>query len=243
MTNTTNNPVSDKIFVRTKNIIFLHWFNAVCWFLLTPSGLGIIRGESIRIIPAAWSEFMQNMVGGNANLVFMHSSLGIIWSAGILLFTVRNWKQIVVPFLKKIITITPKSIMDDIWFTAVVMTRLIVPSKVEGELPPSGRYNGAQRLLSTMIIICSITIAVTGLGMFFGPGMAISSEIFRWSLVLHASCVGMVWIGLLAHIYFGMIEEPKSLEGMKSGYLEVEFIKHHNPMWYEDLKQHGEIKR
>ncbi len=242
MTQTANNPVSGKVFVRTKGIIYLHWFNAICWFLLTPSGLGIITGESISIIPIGWSEFMQNMVGGNANLVLMHSVLGIIWSSVILLFILLNWNKVVLPFLKKVLTLTPKSIMDDIWFTAVVMTSLIVPSKVEGELPPSGRYNGAQRLLSTMIITCSITIAITGLAMFFGPGMEIASELFRWSLVLHAFCVGMVWIGLLAHIYFGMVEEPMSMEGMKTGYLETDFIKHHNPEWYEELKQQGEIR-
>ncbi len=47
-----------------------------------------------------------------------------------------------------------------------------------------------------MIIACSITITVTGLAMFFGPGIGVAPEIFRWSLVLHALCVGVVWIGM-----------------------------------------------
>ncbi len=92
-----------------------------------------------------------------------------------------------------------------------------------------------------MIIACSITIAVTGLAMFFGPGIGVAPEIFRWSLVLHALCVGVVWIGLVAHIYFGAIEEPEVMEGMKSGYLETDFIKHHHSEWYKELKRQGEI--
>ncbi len=220
----------------------MHWFNAVCWFLLTASGLGIISGESIRIIPADWSQLIQNMVGGNANLVLMHSSVGIIWSAVFIIFSARNWNNIVLPFLKDILILTPMKIMAGIWTTAVVLTRLIIPWKVEGEAPPAGRYNGAQRLQGTLVIVCSIILTITGLIMFFGPVIGVASELFRWSLVIHAACVGMVWIGLIAHIYFALIEERESMEGMKSGYLETEYIKHHSPLWYEELKQQGEIK-
>lgn len=241
MTHTANDSVSGKILVRPKNVIYLHWFNAVCWFLLTPSGLGIIRGEAIRIIPAGWSEFLQSLVGGNANLVLIHSVLGIIWSAVILLFALLNWNSVVVPFLKNVLSLTPKKIIDDIGFMVQAIVGLLTLSKTDKEPPPSGRYNGAQRLLGTMILACSITIAVTGLAMFFGPGISVAPEIFRWSLVLHTMCVGVVWIGLVAHIYFSAVEEPEVLEGMKSGYLETGFIKHHNSLWYEELKQKGDI--
>lgn len=241
MTHIATDSVSGKILVRPKNVIYLHWFNAVCWLLLTPSDLGIISGEVIRIIPVGWSEFLQNLVGGNANLVLIHSVLGIIWSTVILLFTLLNWNSVVVPFLKNVLSLTPKKIIGDIGFMVQAIVGLLTLSKTDKELPPSGRYNGAQRLLGTMLLACSITIAVTGLAMFFGPNISVAPEIFRWSLVLHALCVGVVWIGLVAHIYFSAIEESEVLEGMKSGYLETGFIKHHNSKWYEELKQKGEI--
>jgi formate dehydrogenase subunit gamma len=241
MTHTANDSMSGRILVRPKSVIFLHWFNATCWFLLTPSGLGIVRGETIRIIPAGWSEFLQNLVGGNANLVLIHSVLGIIWSAVILLFILLNLNSVVMPFLKNVLSLTPKKILDDINYMIQAIVALFTPSNMEKKLPPSGRYNGAQRLLGTMIIACSIAIAVTGLAMFFGPNIGVAPEIFRWSLVLHALCVGVVWIGLVAHIYYGAIEEPEALEGMKSGYLETGFVKHHHSEWYEELKRQGQI--
>ncbi len=242
MTQTASDAMAGKVFVRNKNIIFMHWFNAVCWFLLTPSGLGIISGESIRIIPAGWSVFIQNLVGGNSNLVLMHSMVGIIWAMGFVIFSIRNWNDTVMPFLKDILILTPMKIMDGVWATAVYLTKLIIPWKVEGEAPPAGRYNGAQRLQGTLVIVSSIILTITGLIMFFGPGVGVASSLFRWALVIHAASVAMVWIGLLAHIYFALIEEPDSMEGMKSGYLETEYIKHHSPLWYEELKQQGEIK-
>ena len=107
-----------------------------------------------------------------------------------------------------------------------------------------GRYNGAQKLLGTMIIVSSVVITITGGVMFFMflfTELMINSGIFRWSLVLHAFFVGLVWFGLVAHIYFSVVEAPESLEGMKSGYLDKEFVKHHSPAWYEEMKQKGEV--
>ena len=34
---------------------------------------------------------------------------------------------------------------------------------------------------------------------------------------------------------------PQVLQGMKSGYLDPEFVKHHNPKWYEELKEQGKV--
>jgi hypothetical protein len=36
-----------------------------------------------------------------------------------------------------------------------------------------------------------------------------------------------------------VVEEPESLEAMKSGKMRLDFIKHHNALWYETLKKEG----
>jgi len=51
----------------------------------------------------------------------------------------------------------------------------------------------------------------------------------------------LVYIGLIAHIYYALVEDPESLEAMKSGYLGKEYVKHHCPGWYEDLKKQGKV--
>ncbi|TGO02337.1 formate dehydrogenase, partial [Candidatus Thiomargarita nelsonii] len=94
---------------------------------------------------------------------------------------------------------------------------------------------------------CSLLIAATGLYLFFAP-MFLSfaetplyGEIFRWALVAHAASVFLVIIGLVAHIYFAIVEEPECLEAMKSGDISVDFVKHHNTLWYDELKQEGKV--
>lgn len=232
----------DMIFVRPKKVIKLHWFNAISWLVLTVSGLGIIRGD-YRFMPYGFAEWMQNTLGGQFNLITGHSLLGIIWAGVFLIFTYKNLNSVVIPFLKNVLSITPDAIIADTKNLVVTLAQLFGVLK-NVELPPSGRYNGAQKLLGTMIIASSILITITGFIMFFMfifTELMINSGLFRWSLVFHGFFVGLVWFGLVSHIYFSVIEAPESLEGMKSGYLDKEFVKHHNPAWYEEMKKKGDV--
>lgn len=232
--------------VREKKTIRLHWFNALCWLLLIMSGFGIISGDFVRLAPAFWPEFMQGLFGGNENLVLTHAIVGITWMAVFVLFILFNFKDVVFPFLKNVLVLTPMAVFKDLWSMTVTLAHLFGLMK-NTPIPPQGRYNGAQRLLGTMIIFCSLLIAASGLYLFFGPMLFPFSEsafygsLFRWALVAHSASVFFVLIGLVAHIYFAVIEERESLEAMKSGNVSIDFIKHHNELWYEELKAQGKV--
>ncbi|HAI70430.1 MAG TPA: formate dehydrogenase [Gammaproteobacteria bacterium] len=240
------NDTDQMICVREKKTIRLHWFNALCWLLLLASGFGIISGDFVRLAPTFWPELMQGLFGGNDNLVLAHIIVGISWVAVFVFFILFNFKGVVFPFLKNVLVLTPMAAFKDTWSMVVTLAHLFGLMK-NTPVPPQGRYNGAQRLLGTMIIFCSLFIIVSGLYLFFGPQLLSFSEnsfygiIFRWALVGHAASVFLVIIGLIAHIYFALIEERESLEAMKSGNVSVEFIKHHNALWYEELKQEGKV--
>jgi len=241
MTN-SNAPAAGMIFSRPKKVIRLHWFNAICWLVLTMSGLGIIRGN-LKFMPEGYAEWFQNMVGGQFNLITGHSLLGSLWMVVFILFTLFNWNEVVYPFLKKVLSITPAAVIRDMIQMVVAIANLFGLMK-NVKLPPAGRYNGAQRLLGTMIIMSSVVIALSGVLMFvlfILTPMAIDGAVFRWALLAHGFFVGLVYIGLVAHIYYALVEEPESLEAMKSGYLEEGYVKHHCPAWYEELKQQGKV--
>ncbi len=237
---------SQMIQVREKKSIYMHWFNAGIRLLLLLTGFGIISGELVRVVPAFWPEFMQGLFGGNDNLILIHSILAMIWIGVFVLFIILNFTNIVWPFLKKVLVLTPSAAIRDIKSMAINLLQLFGLMK-NVPIAPQGRYNGAQRLLGTMLIFCSIVLAFTGLYLFFGPQFLNFSEnslygvIFRWSLVAHVSCVFLVITGIIAHVYFAIIEEPECLEAMKSGNISVDFIKHHNTLWYEELKQDGKV--
>ncbi|RLK51074.1 formate dehydrogenase subunit gamma [Alkalispirillum mobile] len=238
---------AEKIKVRDRWTIRLHWFNALCWALLVPTGLGIISGESLRLAPAWWPQFLQTLFGGNQNLILFHVVLGVVWMVGIGLFILLRWRSVVVPFLRNVMVLTPGALWRDLRTLVITMARLFGLMK-RVPIPPQGRYNGAQRLLGTMIVFASLAIAFSGLYLYFGPMVfhfpdsALYGAAFRWALVVHAAAVFLVLIGLVPHIYFAIVEERESLETMKSGYAEVDFIKHHNPLWYEELKREGKLR-
>lgn len=235
------------IFAHPRCVVVLHWFNAFAWIVLTITGLAIITGDTFRNLPEWYPEFFQNLVGHNGPIILSHSLFGVLWWLVYMVFTVTCWKQIVKPFLSKILSLTPRSIMADLKYTGVTIARLFGAAK-NANIPPAGRYNGAQRLLSTMVLGCSFFIVASGLILFFGPMVVSMSqnpwfqEVFRWALVIHEVCVGLVWIGLISHIYYALIEIPEAMEAVKSGYLDAEFVKHHNPGWYEELKEKGEVQ-
>lgn len=237
-------PEKHKILVRDNWTIRLHWFNALCWLVLVSTGLGVISGDSLRLAPAFWPEFLQNLFGGNANLVQFHIVVGITWVAVIGLFVLLRFRTVVLPFLKQVLVLTPAAALRDAWSMTLTLAHLFGLMK-NTPVPPQGRYNGAQRLLGTLIVFASLGIAASGLYLYLGPGLfdfagnSFYGTLFRWALVLHASAVFLVLIGLVAHIYFALVEERESLETMKTGYAEVDFIKHHNPLWYEELKRRG----
>jgi len=68
--------------VRTKDVIAIHWFNAFFWLTLVLTGFGIISGDFVRLAPAFWPTFLQNLLGGNANLVLLHGIGGMVWAGG-----------------------------------------------------------------------------------------------------------------------------------------------------------------
>ncbi len=230
------------VYTRPAKVIRLHWFNAVVWLLLTLSGLGIVRGD-LAFIPQAYSDAIESVAGGQFNLITGHSVLGLVWMGVFILFTLFNWTEIVYPFLKKILSITPRAVMADATQMLVDIGGLFGLFK-SVRLPPAGRYNGAQRLLGTLIVLSGVVIALSGTLMFvlflFTP-VFIDAAVFQWSLVAHGFFVGLVYIGLVAHIYYSLVEEPEVLESMKSGYLEEDYIRHHSPGWHEELKQQGKV--
>jgi formate dehydrogenase subunit gamma len=232
--------------VRDRWTIRLHWFNAFCWLLLVGTGLGIVSGESLRLAPAFWPEFLQNLLGGNTYLVRLHAFSGLAWVGVIGLFAALRWRTVVRPFLRRVLVLTPGQAARAARSMVITLAHLL-GLMGRTPVPPEGRYNGAQRLLGTLIVFASGAIAASGVYLFFGPGLLdfaahpLYGALFRWALVVHAGAVFLVLTGLVAHIYFALVEEPQSLESMRSGRLSADYIRHGHALWYEELRREGRL--
>lgn len=235
---------SRKIKVRGADGIFMHWFNVAVWLVMLATGFGVVSGAFVRLVPAAWPEFMQTLFGGNANLVLVHSWIGVTWVAVFSLYTLVALPR-VVRFLRAVLVLTPWDALKQVWSMAASLGELFGLKLPHEE---AGRFNGAQRLLGTLIIFGSVGIAASGLYLYFAPQLlqfsdiALYGLIFRWALAAHITLVLLVLIGLIAHIYYALVEERESLGSMTRGEISVDFIRHHNPKWYRELEAKGEIR-
>lgn len=95
-------------------------------------------------------------------------------------------------------------------------------------------------------VLCSVGLALSGL--FLAALTLISSRRApRTPPVgpVHPSlCAGVMAVVLPIHIYMAAFApgEGPALRSMFSGFIPVTFIRHHNPLWYEQLVRKGVIR-
>ena len=114
-------------------------------------------------------------------------------------------------------------------------------------LAPQGFYNAGQKLAAVAAVLCSVGLALSGLFLaalalhLVAPG---SEDAAQWALFIHLLCAGVMAVVLPIHIYMAAFApgEGPALRSMFSGFIPVTFIRHHNPLWYEQLVRKGVIR-
>ncbi|NDV23392.1 formate dehydrogenase subunit gamma [Desulfovibrio sp. JC022] len=219
--------------------IFIHWFNAACWFLLLVTGLALFGNPDIDPLGSGYPAFMRSLVGGGGNLLTIHVTLGLVWAGGLLLYMLINLKGAIF-FLKEVFMVDPAR--DIVWMIRKMILMTAGPKLLgkNAELPDQGYYNMGQKAFAQASVVGGIVIVVTGIIMFLsdrtlGPEhMALVS----WSITLHYLAVGLVFAGLLVHIYMAAIspEEKPGFRSMFTGHVPEDYAKHHHKLWYDKVK-------
>lgn len=230
--------------------MFLHWFNAACWIFLLATGIGLIRNPQLQPLGTWWSDLMWGLFGSGENLLLAHEIAGLIWAGVFLLYGVIGWKKAAFPFIKEIFTFSP--LRDLLWLVkkGIVMTlgsgvlRLlggILESNgfnkeiSEPKIPDQGFYNVGQKLFAIPSVLGGILISLTGIIMWLSKIYLTQTEIVRWAILLHFVTVGLVFAGLLIHVYMAAIAagERPAFISMFTGKVPEDYARHHHRLWYE----------
>jgi formate dehydrogenase subunit gamma len=230
--------------------IFIHWFNAACWVVLLATGLGLIKNEQLDPVGAWFPEAMRALVGGGANLLILHQAVGILWIAGFVAYLLFNFQGAVF-FLKEIFTVSPAR--DTQWLIKkqiqmTLGTKWLKRLGMDPRIPEQGFYNMGQKVFAQLAVVGSILIALTGVVMILsqttlGSG---STWLVSWSITLHYLFVGLVFAGLLVHIYMAAIarEERPAFLSMFTGTVPESYARHHHRLWYEEVvKEEGKARQ
>jgi formate dehydrogenase subunit gamma len=221
--------------------IFMHWFNAVCWAFLLVTGVGLIKNDRLDPIGGWWPDMIRGIFGGGENLLLAHVICGFIWVAVFFVFAVVRLRKEVGFFIREIFTFSPAN--DILWIIkkGIQMTmgyRMLERLGFEPKIPGQGFYNAGQKLFAIPAIFGGIAIAVTGIIMYSSKFTIIDPVIVQWSILIHFVAAGVVFAGLLIHIYMASIAagELPALISMFTGTVPEEYAKHHHKFWYDEVK-------
>ena len=237
----------------TKLSIFLHWFNAVSWIFLLATGIGLIKNPDLQPVGMWWANMMWTIFGSGENLLLAHVIGGLLWAGVFLIYAIVGIKQVAL-FLREIFSYSPTR--DFLWLVkkGVQMTlgtralkklgevlekRGVSPEIAAPRIPEQGFYNVGQKLFAVPSVFGGVVIAVTGIIMAFSNIYFTNAAIVRWAILIHFVTVGLVFAGLLIHIYMAAIaagERPAFLS-MFSGSVPEDYAKHHHRLWYEKVKE------
>ena len=229
-------PASAELKRHDPSDIRIHWFNAACWLVLLVTGLGLIKNEKLSPLGAWLPDALRALFGGGsaggAVLLLLHEAVGLAWLAGLLWYALANGRGAAF-FLREVFSVRP----GDLRWMLRKMGRMTLG--VGGELPPQGYYNMGQKAFAQVSVLGGILIGLSGMVLLPADKLlpASATLLVGWAVTLHSLAVGLVFAGLLVHIYMAAIspEERPGFRSMFTGTVPEDYARHHHGLWVEAL--------
>ena len=235
----------------TRQGIVIHWFNAACWFFLLATGLGLVENPALQPLGAWWPNMMKDIFDGGGNLLAVHWKVGALWLGVWAFYIVVYLTRLVLPFIKGIVTISPKR--DTEWLIKKqlqmvaghkTMADLVKPLGMDGRIPDQDYYNVGQKAAAVPLILGALVLAATGVVMVLSSRLlgAEWTVLVQWSITIHYLMAGLTTAVLLIHIYMSSVslEERPALMSMFTGEVPEEYARHHHKLWHERVKDQPE---
>ncbi len=195
---------------------FVHWYTAILFVILAITGLSILFGRAV-LIPlmgprgfAAWADLA----------IGLHNVIGPAFAIGVLVM-ILMWIPRNLP-----------SKGDGEWLMqAGGMFK-------EGAHPPSGQVNAGEKIWFWIICTVGIAAIVSGLILDF-PNYGQSREAMQTANLVHG-VTALIWVAVwFGHAYLGTFGTEGTLEGMTTGYVDVNWAKQHHDQWYDEVREGG----
>lgn len=219
--------------------IFIHWFNAACWLLLFFTGLGLISNPDIDPLGGWYPSALRALFGGGANLLLFHIALGMVWMAGFALYVAFNFRGALF-FLRELLTIDLPRDMAWMIKKPIQMTLGGKGLRMLGlstDIPDQGFYNMGQKAFGHASVLGSLALAVTGVVMAMSRTSLGEAQtgLVSWSILLHYAAAGLVFAGLIIHIYMAAIslDERPGFKSMFTGWVPEGYARRHHRLWWE----------
>ena len=225
----------------TMDAMLMHWFNTICWLLLLASGLGLVDNPVLQPFCMGWVKTTHAIFGGGASLLEFHITVGVVWSAGFLIYGLARFKRITLPFIKEMLRFSPGR--DFEWLlkkslSMTVGTRVMQRFGLKTPLPDQGFYNVGQKIFGMAALLGGVVIAVTGWIMTCAQQDISGQGTVQWAILIHFFAVGIVFAGLLVHIYMACMAKGQmpAFLSMFTGKIPADYAAFHHKHWFEKIQ-------
>ena len=225
----------------TIDAMLMHWFNMICWISLLASGVGLVDNPVLQPFCMWWVQIIHAIFGGGAALLEFHITVGAIWSTGFLVYGAARFRHITLPFIKEMLTISP--VADIEWLLKTLLintvgTKVMQRFGLKAVIPDQGFYNAGQKIFGISVLFGGIVIAVTGWIMTYSQQDLTGQGTVQWTILIHFLTVGIVFAGLMVHIYMAGIakgQRPVFLS-MFTGKVPADYAASHYKRWFEEIQ-------
>ena len=185
-----------------------HWLVAIAFVLAALSGLALFH-------PALF--FLSNLFGGGPWTRILHPFIGLFMVLVFLALSSRVWDD---------------NRMGDADWQWLRQWRDAVNNREE-RLPEVGRYNGGQKFLFFVLVVCLLGLFVTGFPMWRAY-FTLPVGLVRLSSVLHAIGALVLVCAILVHIYAGFWVRG-SVHAMLRGTVTPGWAWKHHRAWFRQI--------
>ena len=184
-----------------------------------------------------WLVALAFVLAALSGLAFFHPAL--FWLTNF--FGGGPWTRILHPFIGLFMVLVFLPLAASVWDDNVLgpadrqwlrQWRDVVNNREE-RLPEVGRYNGGQKLLFFVLVLCLLGLLLTGLAMWRAY-FTLPVDLVRLSSVLHAIFALVLICAILVHIYAGFYVKG-SVHAMVRGTVTPGWAWKHHRSWFRQI--------
>ncbi|HIE54855.1 MAG TPA: formate dehydrogenase subunit gamma [Chromatiaceae bacterium] len=194
----------------------LHWFMAVLFLFLGITGLLLLYGRPL-LIPWMGKEAFSVLASASKE---GHNVMGPLFLISILLFAARFWHR----------NLYERG--DFIW--------LLKGGGFIGRAHPrAGFFNMGEKILFWAVVLVGLAISLSGMVLLF-PNFGQGRLVMEGAHLVHTLGAVMLILVIMGHIFMAVAVKG-TMDGMNSGYSELNWAKAHHSRWAEQQEARGQL--
>ncbi len=211
-----------------------HWLLASSFIILALTGLNLIFGKTLLIPLLGKGAFASLTVFGK----YIHNYVAFAFMLGLVMIVVM-W------------------VVHNIPNRHDIMWLLRGGGILGGAHPPARKFNAGQKIIFWVVVLCGISISLSGWALMnpfttqmFSGTFELSNSLFgtsyatnlnpiqeqQYQSLWHTIMAVFMIVVILAHIYIGSVGMEGALDAMTSGDVDKNWAREHHSLWVEEVQ-------